>query len=249
MNYVLLQEKLLEDLDEIKRRNPSYSLRSYAKRLGISPSSLSGILNGRRKVSKSMALKIVQGLKIKDKEKDYFLCEVLTERNKAKSVELKMDEYKMIAEWHHFAILSLIKLDDFQYSYSWIAERLNISSLKAEAAIKRLLRLKLLKEEKNTLKRTHFSITTSDGLPNLSLRESHRENLRLASESLDMIPIELRDIVSLTFPLNTEKIFLAKEKIRQFVTEIDSLFEMERKEEVYKLCVQLFPLTKTKERM
>lgn len=54
-----IQNLLRSHLSEIKNQNPGFSLRAYARKLELSPSALSEILNGKRRISGKMAAKII----------------------------------------------------------------------------------------------------------------------------------------------------------------------------------------------
>lgn len=58
-------------------KNPKYSLRAWAPRLGISVSTLSRILSGQRRVTYDLAVKIAQNLDTCSTEKFLFLLVVL----------------------------------------------------------------------------------------------------------------------------------------------------------------------------
>lgn len=61
-----MSEKIVEilknELLTIQKANPAYSLRAFAKRLKISPSSLSAILSGKRPLTKKNAERILRSL-------------------------------------------------------------------------------------------------------------------------------------------------------------------------------------------
>ena len=53
---------LLDELTRRKNKNPSYSLRAYARDLGISSTSLSDVLSAKRNLSRKNALKVAEKL-------------------------------------------------------------------------------------------------------------------------------------------------------------------------------------------
>ena len=58
-------------------------------------------------------------------------------------------------------------------------------------------------------------------------------------------PVEHRDFSSLTFPLDPKKLDQAKTLIRRFEDDLFALLDEESTPtEVYRLAIQLFPLTK-----
>lgn len=63
-----LRRALLAELEDRRSKNPSYSLRSFARDIGMDASHLSGFLRGRRRISAHTAERIFLRLKIEDAE-------------------------------------------------------------------------------------------------------------------------------------------------------------------------------------
>lgn len=66
-------EWLIDYFENAKKRNPSFSLRAFAKLVGISPSLLSQILNGNRELTSSIAAKILKKITIEEGLKNEIL--------------------------------------------------------------------------------------------------------------------------------------------------------------------------------
>lgn len=251
-----IQTKLNEAYADAKLRNPSYSLRAFSRKLGIGPSSVSEILSGKRKISKQMAEKILEKLDLLPDEFNSII--VLFEQDndsktsiqqKLKSLELEMDIYKMISEWHHFAILSLAETKDFKSNVEWIAARLNLKLNDSKLAIERLERIGLIfRDKKGNIKISGASYTTSDEISNSALRRAHTENLELAKKSLEQDAISIRDFTSITMAIDLKKLPIAKKMIREFRDKISQYLESGKKSEVYKMCIQLIPLSEIGEK-
>src|SRR5947209_3880038 len=69
-------ELLQRSLQLRKKRNPRYSLRAFSHFLGLDPAALSRILAGKQDLSLRAACKVVQALKLSDKEKQLFQASV-----------------------------------------------------------------------------------------------------------------------------------------------------------------------------
>ncbi|OIQ17564.1 MAG: hypothetical protein BM556_12230 [Bacteriovorax sp. MedPE-SWde] len=245
-----IQSVLINEYEKRRDINSSYSYRAFAKKLGISSGSLSSIIKGERKISKKMASRLAVNLGLEDAELTSFFesfsdrCSPNQQVSNLDYVVMEMSKYQVISEGHHFAILSLLNTDDFRFEYQWIASRLGISVLKAESAIKRMLTLGMLKLVDGVLTRAESNYSTSDDILNLSLQKAHQKNLELASKAIVEVPVELRDISAMTMAIDVAQIDEAKKRIRKFQDELAELLESGEKKEVYKLNVQLFPLTK-----
>ena len=77
------------------------------------------------------------------------------------------------------------------------------------------------------------------------MRKSHLEDLKLIEKSLLENPLHVRDHTSMTLVLNKSDLAKAKELIRIFHDDFSRKIEVNSGEEVYKLSVSLFPLTRS----
>lgn len=231
---------------QMKLKNPAYSLRSFARRLQIGPSALSEMLNGKRLITEKSALKILERLNLSPEESNK-LMKRLAKGRKAPAreyVQVEMDQYHLIADWFYFGILSLAETEDFKDSPEWIANRLNIGIPQARRALAVLERMKLLKRDnKNRLVHSGAAFRTSSQIPHLGLRKSHFDNLELAKVSLEKDDVTVRDFSSVTMAIDPDLLSEAKELIRDFRRKLSEFLESGKKQEVYKLNIQLFPLS------
>lgn len=247
-----LQTALAEEYARLKLKNPSYSLRAFARRLGLVPSAMSELINGKRGISRKRAEALLDRLMLDPVAKENLLCTIPFSIRRSRDPSLKtkpqtqlsVDHYHTIAEWYHFAILSLAETEGFRCKPEWIAKRLGISEAVAAQAIDRMLRLEMLEKiSDKEWRTTGLSYNTSDHIANLSLRKAHHENLELAAESLNRDPVEQRDFVSTTMAIDPTLIPEAKRRIRQFHQELSAFLESGKKTEVYKVSLQMIPLT------
>jgi uncharacterized protein (TIGR02147 family) len=255
---IAIQKQLNEKFEEIRAKNPAFSLRAFSRRLDISPSTLTRILSGTRRVSRPLAEQLCDKLMLDPQERSDILGN-FPQRKKYRQasrfhaevdpgyLQLTADQFRIIGEWYHFAILSLLKTKGFKSDPEWIAERLGISVREAITALDRLERLEMIqKDSSGEWTRTHPRFRTTDDVMNLSLKKAHRQYLELGLEALAHVPTELRDFTAITMPTNPELLPKAKELIRKFQDELSALLESEPGTEVYKFCTQLIPLTKPK---
>src|SRR3989344_2783858 len=94
-----------------QKKNSAFSIRAFAKQVGLSPGSLSEFLRGKRNISYKLAQKVVETLTIPPDEAKTILSESFNRKEnfKINYTELDMDQYYIIADWFHFAILSLVE--------------------------------------------------------------------------------------------------------------------------------------------
>lgn len=244
---------ILKKFEEAKARNARCSMRAFASKLGISSGALSEILQGKRVLSSQLKRRIADKLQLSPFEQMDFFEEDLPSHLRSKKLsylKLSQDQYVLISDWWHYAILNLFNTQGFKPDMDWIARRLNLSGTQVCEAWERLLRLGLIRKNAKGYERTHIRLETSDDLMDLSIQKSHLEDAKLVENSLLNIPVNQRDHTSMTFVMNPSQIKKAKELIRIFQDQLSELMEAsgddkntDKKEEVYKICVALFPLT------
>lgn len=242
---------LLRKLEEAKTRNPRLSQRGFALKLGLSSGAFSEILQGKRLLSHQIKLRIAPRLQLSPKEEADFFQEGLPpqlQHRQSDSLKLSNDQFHLISDWWHFAILNLTRTKGFKNHVTWIARRLGMANKVVTEALDRLFRLGFL--EKTTdgrVARKHANLQTTDDLFSLSIQRSHLEDLKLIEKSLNEIPIHLRDMTSVTFVVNKRDLSKAKEMIRVFQDQFLNRVEANHGEEVYRLSIALFPLTQVQE--
>lgn len=251
-----VQELLMRKFCEFKVKNPSFSVRALATRLEMQPSATNEILKGQRRISRKMAEKIADKLLLDPSEradllKDYPASlvknkQLVQARDKMlEALKLNSDQFELISDWIHFAILSLVRVKNFNSDISWIAERLGVSDVEARKAILRLQYLNLIYiGDKGIITRTSQPVRTTDDIQDLSLQKMHANDLEIARGKLQTIPVEKRDYTNFTFPANPKTIKRAKEIIRKAQDELEKLMNDDDAVEVYRVCMYLFPLTK-----
>lgn len=238
-----LRAQIKSQFQEMKEKDPSYSLRAHAQELGISPGSYSEFVSGRRRISDKKALDIARKLKL-----DPAARELLEQLASSERVVLHDDDFQMIKDWHYFAILSLLECHSPPTSSMEISQRLGLSKDLTESSIQKLIDLKLLlKNSDGSLSITGLSYFTNDGIPSTVIRSAHHDGLKLAAKAIDEIATDERDFTYLTFSGNSRQIAKAKKEVRRCLDKVSQIMGHSQKDQVYRLSIQLFPLVKAKE--
>ena len=236
-------------------------MRAFARMLDVPAPVVSEVLRGKRKLLPKYAERICKQLLFSDEKTTLFINSTLQHREglsstaltknksdqKLVSTILMEDLYsKAIEEWEYFAILSLFKTNNFKENSVWIGSRLGISKERARHVVLDLKQLGLLERgQTGHLERVHSRLSSTIDVPSISVRKSHHDTLRIAQEKLDSTPIEKRFYTSETMAIDVENIDDAKQLIRDFKSSLAKLIEKGNKTQVYRLAVQLFPLSKT----
>lgn len=245
-------------------RNPSYSLRAFARDVGMQPSKLSEVFNGKKGISLKKAGQLTEHFKWSAAEKDFFLTSVEAQHSrsgalkrsaiqKLKAVEslgdfkeLNLDQFRVIADWEHFAILELCEVKGFVSDPKWISQRLGLSLSRVNIALERLKKYGFLKSG-SKIEPTVGDLATPSEIPSREIRNHHTQILTKAIESLDKTQVEDRDIGSITFAIDSSRMNEAKRKLRELRLEFCKEFQKGKsKDRVYCLNVSFFPLDETK---
>lgn len=255
---VALQKILITKYEALKKRNPQYSRRAFSRKIGLSAGATSELMNGQRKVSVKIAQKLCISLGLDPQERAELL-DLFSEKNKRNAaledvslnsdyLQLSADQFHVISDWYHFAILTLMRSTGFKNNIDWISKRLKITSKNVKGALDRMKRLKIISQDQyGQLSRQKARYRTSDDIANQSVSQAHVQYLNKALEAIDL-PVELRDFTSLMMSIRPDQLPRAKEMIRQFQDNLSAELEVKPQTEVFQLCIQLFPLTKIEEK-
>ncbi len=261
MESTSISELLGKEFSRRKQRNTSYSLRAFARDLRLSPSRLSEVLNGKEGLSEKTVDGIAGALtkKIVEKKfiKDLVLAEFsrnekvrasakarVEEARKAESFRrLKEDQFRVISDWYHGAILELIQVAGFQDEPQWIARRLGIAPATASAALSRLQNLGLIERNKDggwVAKPEAYSAFSD--MPSSAIRRFHLQVLSMHADSLREDPMHERLFLSMILAIPRSRIPEFQDEMNKFATQFWQKIENEPKDDLYSLSLQLCPV-------
>lgn len=233
---------LRSKLEAAKDRNPNWSMRAFAQKVGVSSGALSEILQGKRALSLKVRRRIIERLSLSPLEQRQILSDYSVPRD-PQYVALDSDAFHLISDWWHFALLNLVKTRNFTPSVAWMAERLALSRTVVNEAWRRLFRLQYLEKSGKQVVRRQPRLKTTDDVMDLSIRRAHIEDLKLIERGILNYPVDLREVSSITMAIKVKDIARAKEMIRTFRDEFCDSIESGSADEVYRLSIAFFPLT------
>ncbi len=262
---------LLKEAWEGKRRkNPAYSLRAFARDIGLAPSKLSLVLRGEARLGIDHAYRVASkiGLSAQDEEafrlsavievtsnpelqSDYVqrLQQVLGQNE---SAQLSLDVFRAISDWYHIPLLVLIDQPSEDLGTPALARRLGISTTEVDCALDRLNRLQLIERdvESNRWKRV-------DGFNQIvcmrrdeAMRKFHRQMYQKGMQTIDAHQADERVIGTETFALSPSRLKELERKVVEFKQEVSNWVDagpIEKNDsvttEVYHLQVHCFRIT------
>lgn len=265
-NYRLFLKDAYESL---KAKDSKFSYRYFARIAGFnSHNFLSLIIDGKSNVSPESAEKIAKAFKLNTPETRFFQNLVLM--NQAKTSEEKLahhkeilrartyrrihdfnqSKYEFFSHWYISAVREMVALPGFDEDPEWIASHAvpPIKPAEARKAIDELLKLGLIKRnEDGKLTQSEALLTTPAEVSSAYVANWHKEHLKKAAESIDLIPRDKRDISAVSFGFTKKNIKVLKEMISNFRKGVVHLAsEQDDKDVLFHLSIQLFPLAETK---
>jgi transcriptional regulator with XRE-family HTH domain len=233
------------------QKNPRYSLRSFARDLGLSHTGLSLVLNGRRPPSAALIERLSERLQLSAGKTAGLLASIRSTPSTVKAgsanlTKISLDQFAVISEWQHFAILSLLEIPDTEFEPKFIARRLGISPLLAKVSMHRLVNFGIVEQGADKKWRQRPGpIVVENTVSTAYTRKFQRQLLAKAVDSLHNDPVEKRDFSSTTLAMNPKHVPYALQRVREFRRQLTAELEsFGDPEEVYNLTVQIFPTSR-----
>lgn len=237
---------LYESYLERKNRNSLYSLRAFSRDLGISSGRLTNYLNGRQFPNSKTFQKICITLDLP--EEKIFNAQFFMENEKymrrGLSFEKQLNdvEFEVISNWVSWSVYTLFQSSDFEPSINWFERKLNLSKSKIENALENLNKIGLILKNDFFYDLIIKNVTTTKDISSLTIKNAHKQFIKIAADSIDHIPLEKRDYSYITMCIDVANIPAAKSLIANFRGQLNALLEKGDASELYQLNIQLFPI-------
>jgi len=215
-------------------------------------STVSAIMNGKRPLTIKTARRLLKGLDIVNpvEVQNIMTGTFLGDKgdNALGYKQFSLEAAEAISFWQHFAILAVLEIKDFRATERSISERLNIPFGIVLECLDRLEKLGLLRRSKIGWMLTGENMSTPTDIPSAILREGHRQYIQKALESLENDPVEVRDITGTTMAVSKARLPQAKKMIQDFRRKLSAYLEDGTRDAVYRVNVQLFPISQEKKK-
>lgn len=241
---------LEQELSRRNSANPNYSLRAFARDLGVDSSFLSKLLNGKRSMTARTIMSLAPRLSLPESEVQNFIQKA-NGRRRRYSVggqdvqvyqEIEDHKYLQNLEWFHLAILEMVNLKTFQANATWIAERLSITPDQAQQALDALMSHGVLSQREDGAWTNEINNHTMSGV---KVPRAQLVKKQIYEQAIAIMPQGLGTHSTMTVAISESRYQEAVERITRFRRELSQfLNEPEDKEKVYQILISLFPVTK-----
>jgi len=243
------QSWLFHELERRKSINPKYSIRSFAKQLGSSPATISQVLSGKRPLTLKLANQLASKTEMSPADRKRFFGAIAFPTSASSSsdgrdnfLQLENDVFLTIADWYHFAILSLGEIRGNRWNADWISTRLGISLSEARRAMQRLSRLGLIERRGLGFKQSGQNLVTKHDVPSDAVRANHRQILEKSLSALTS-PVDQREFGSLTIAADARRLPEIKSWLRKTQRDfVDEFGSDTRNNGVFNLAMHFFRL-------
>lgn len=242
-------QHLHSEFSRRSKRNPRFSIRAFARQLGLEPSSLAQILSGKRKLTDKMCHRLAPCLNLSPRKINTLMKSIPAVSQSYPNFKLlNEDSFKVISDWHYFAILELTRIEGFKSDVQYVARSLGLTNAVASASIERLKRLGYLAVDSQNNWTDALDSTVNSGNQHTApaFAEHQRQLLQKATFALDDVEYSKRVQSSMVLCGSKARVAEAKQRILNFIEEIDEFLKSgESRDEVLALSVSLFPLTQS----
>ncbi len=256
-NYFDYRCYINDYIEASKKRNPSLSLRSFAKKVSLSPSYISMIILRKKKLSKKNALLLSREFQFKHNEEIFFIAliefndcpdpkqkiylEKRLRKMKAEETLKKVDisSYQGLS-WKHLFIM--VAIESFSNKKLLIEKSKNFLEL-IDSEIKLILneleKLSLIEIKENELRRTERNIIFKSEKDEDTLKDIHQNFLKKNIDLIENHNTEKRFSVSEFTYINPNQFQKLKEITNQYLDEISQLHSEEERKDILTICLHL----------
>ena len=253
-------------LEYKKSIDPKFSLRKLAKEINSSPSYLSMILNGERKLRSSVLTSWKNLLNLSDSEFSYLEClQVLSDSDSQEDRLIaikKMQKYgryknqhtnevkfyKYLSKWYNVAIKEMTELKNFVLDIDWIQKKLEskVSRDEVRKAVEFLIKEEFIIPDHNGgFEASEKALKCEGSIFKSGLSAFHKQMFEKAIRSIDTIPANERWIYGNTVAISKNQfneIVLIMKEANENINQI--IKRKENNDVVYHTGFLAFPLTK-----
>ena len=244
-----------------------YSVRYMAGKIEMDPGQFVKVLQGKLQLPLNRIAAISKLCRFDAREEVYFEMLVrlaraktraevqeLTERMVAlRGVDVKgleADQAEYFHNWHHSVVRSLAGIVPFRGGFEQVGAMITprVTAEKVKESVELLARLGLLREDdKGFWRLAEPHVNHGDKMPPAVVRRFQAQYMRLAERALDEIPVDERDISSLTVTLRWSDLPRVREKVAEMRRHIQNIAqECPEPDGVFQLNIQLFPVARAR---
>lgn len=261
--------KYLRDLfDEKKRKNPVFSHRVLAQKLGLSTSNyVMLIMQGKRNLNADLRHRMSEVFGHNPRETDYFEEMVAFDHAKTdaeknchfgrmismrKALNRKIIDdahYEYLSTWYNPVIRELVTHQEWNGDFDALAKAVRppITAVQAMRAVEILIECGLVTIENGMYVQTSPVVTYDTPTASIAVTNFHREMCKRALEVLDSPDRDQRNMTGCTLHVSEKTFHLIRDELSRCRARILAMAEIDdNADSVYHLNLHLFPVASSK---
>ena len=259
----------MRDFYEERKRSSLFSWREFSKLAGFtSPNFMQLVCEGKSRLSKTGVEKVADAMGLAGADRDYFFA--MERFGDARSDSMKLQAFNEMQKIAKENRLRVVDAEAFKYFESWVNPVLRelapimpgakplelarrcipvVSAAEVRHSLDFMCHAEFLKKiGEDTYVQTEKVVTGSSEAIPLALRSMNRQMSKFATEAIDEVPPEKRHITGVTFGISEETYQWLVQKLETLRQQVVAMAAKEKEyDKVYRLNLQLFPLTKGRE--
>ena len=259
----------MRDFYEERKRSSLFSWREFSKLAGFaSPNFMQLVCEGKSRLSKTGVGKVADAMGLAGADRDYFFA--MERFGDARSDSMKLQAFNEMQKIAKENRLRVVDAEAFKYFESWVNPVLRelapimpgakplelahqcipvVSAAEVRHSLDFMCRAEFLnKVGEDSYVQTEKVVTGSSEAIPLALRSMNRQMSKFATEAIDEVPPEKRHITGVTFGISEETYQWLVQKLETLRQQVVAMAAKEKEyDKVYRLNLQLFPLTKGRE--
>lgn len=256
---------LTEFYERKKASRGSFSLRTFARAMKISPSFACAMMQGKKpiplarldQISKILELDLLalnqlrRALAQQVLDEHHISIDVegpLVQKASKKYRPAPRSQFSILSSWYHVAILDLCTCAHFEKNNKWIAAQLGITPYQVDFALKQLLDLGVLVETENGYKKMNSKIRLASHESHSDIRRFHSQMIEKAQEELktktSVEDFQRREITGITIAANPKYVEKARLRLTEALHEVAEILAEGEATDLYQINAQLFTLLK-----
>lgn len=247
-----LSQHLHSKFKSARAANPRFSLRSLALKASLSPGHVSEIFSGKRPISKINLEKLAVALRltpaeVQEAEKYFESDKARKKSTQSMDKVLNSTEFSEISSTEYFHTLAALDISFDSIDANNVAAKTGLSVAQTETILAKFMKLGILHSHENGhVQKSLLSISTESDIPNFDIQRFHTESLEKTKETFAKVPVDRREMVSVSMAINPQNIPLAKKEIEKCWKKVYTKLTQGERTEVYTLGIQLVPITADK---
>jgi len=247
----------------LKSQKPFFTLEYIAHKLDLkSKGHVSLILSGAKTIPETKISLVAEVFFLEESEKDFFICLVhynqeRTYRQKKAFLDrmvammrfsdkkLVPAQYRLCEKWYYPIVLEVLRLHDINEDYLMLGKlvRPQITAVEAKEAVQVLRSIQLIRQNaKGFWEPTDSVLTFGDGWKSVVARTFQAQAIELAQQALVEVPVQERDISTLTLSMGPETFHRIQKSIQLLRKEILAQVQADQHaNQVYQMNISLFP--------